>query len=237
MSIIGTLKNNPSVTVLIIANLFPIVQVLYFKMDVFPLVFLFWIETLIIGILNIPKLIFFHRWKAVGIVPFFVLHFGGFMFVHMMFIVAFFLMKLKLGETYTGPLSEPSKVVAVLVDYAHILWISILALALSHLYSFFTNYIGNKEYLNRNKKKDPMVLPYGRVVVMHLVLLVGGFVVSMFGQKGIALFALLVLKVLVDIRSHIKEHRNPDEPEDSLLFRTNVFKKPKQTIQVTSLKL
>ncbi|MEN9604981.1 MAG: hypothetical protein RJB39_666 [Candidatus Parcubacteria bacterium] len=222
MSIIGTLKNNPSVTVLIIANLFPVVQVLYFGLDVFPLVFLFWIETMIIGILNIPKLIFFHRWKAIGVVPFFIIHFGGFMFVHLMFIIALFLMKLKAGETYVGPLSDSSNVIAALFDYVHILWISIAVLALSHIFSFFTNYIGRKEYLNRDKNKDPMMLPYGRVILMHLVLLVGGFVVTLLGQEAIALFALIVLKVLVDIRGHIEEHKQ--DPSLSLLQSPDVIK-------------
>lgn len=237
MSIVGTLKNNPSVTVLIIANLFPIVQVLYFKMDVFPLVFLFWIETLIIGILNLPKLVFFYRWKAIGAIPFFILHFGGFMAGHLLFIVSIFLMKMKPGVPYVGPLTEGVAVRAELFNYVHILWISITALALSHLFSFFTNYIGNKEYLIRKKNSTPLIAPYGRVVVMHLLIMVAGFLVLAIGEKGIALLAIVVLKVWVDIRSHIKEHRKPDEPGDSLLFRTNVFKKPKQTIQVTSLKL
>ncbi len=211
MNLLRTLKNNPSVTVLIIANLFPVVQVLYFSLEVFPLIFLFWIETLIIGILNIPKIIIFHRWKATGIVPFFILHFGGFMFVHLMFIVALFLMKLSPGETYHGPLNDFGTMISTLVGYAHFLWISILALALSHLYSFFTNYIGNGEYKSREKSKDPTLLPYGRVIVMHIVIMLGGFLVLLVGQKGVAIVALVLLKIVFDVMGHVREHKKEGE--------------------------
>jgi hypothetical protein len=48
----------PSVVALVLANLVPLAGVFIFHWEVFPLLFLFWLENVVIGILNVLKMLF-----------------------------------------------------------------------------------------------------------------------------------------------------------------------------------
>ena len=49
--------------------------------------------------------------------------------------------------------------------------------------------------------------PYQRVILLHVTVLAGGFVVMLLGQPLLALVLLVLLKTAVDLRAHIQEHR------------------------------
>jgi hypothetical protein len=48
----------PSVIALVLANLIPLAGVFVFHWEVFPLLFLFWLENVVIGIVNVLKMLF-----------------------------------------------------------------------------------------------------------------------------------------------------------------------------------
>ena len=78
---------------------------------------------------------------------------------------------------------------------------------ISHGVSHFKNFMGREEY----KKTSPdlqMMAPYKRVVVMHLTVMAAGFFVSTIGTPVYSLLVLVILKTLIDLGSHIFEHRN-----------------------------
>jgi hypothetical protein len=52
-----------------------------------------------------------------------------------------------------------------------------------------------------------MQQPYGRVIVLHVMLLCGGFLVMAFQSPMIGLLLLIVLKIGLDLRSHVQEHK------------------------------
>src|ERR1700683_2017704 len=94
----------PSVIALLIANLSPLVAVFIFHWDVFSLLFLFWLENVIVGIVNVLKMLLagtgakdlpphgsavFWVLKAF-LIPFFCVHYGAFTFGHGIFIVTLF---------------------------------------------------------------------------------------------------------------------------------------------------
>ena len=54
--------------------------------------------------------------------------------------------------------------------------------------------------------------PYGRVVVLHLTILFGGFGVQALGSPLWALLLLVVLKTGIDLAAHVREHRNAPAP-------------------------
>ncbi len=81
-----------------------------------------------------------------------------------------------------------------------------MALALSHGFSFGWNYIRGGEY-RRATLKDLMQRPYSRVVVLHVVIIASGFLVMALNAPTVGLLLLVVLKVGVDVRAHLKEHR------------------------------
>ena len=51
-----------------------------------------------------------------------------------------------------------------------------------------------------------MFRPYGRVMVLHVVILGGGFLVTLLGSQLIPLALLVILKTGLDLFSHLREH-------------------------------
>lgn len=82
----------------------------------------------------------------------------------------------------------------------------VLSLVISHGLSFYWNYIKNGEY-QRASLNALMGQPYGRVVVLHLTVLFGGWVVMLLGSPLFALVLLVVLKTAADWRAHQAERR------------------------------
>src|SRR6266576_5889762 len=93
----------PSLLVLLLANAFPIVGVLFLGWTVFPLVLLYWLENVVVGAFNIAKLLLAQPRNPVSwagkmfLVPFFVAHFGMFTYVHGVLVFAL------LGPKGTAP--------------------------------------------------------------------------------------------------------------------------------------
>jgi hypothetical protein len=80
------------------------------------------------------------------------------------------------------------------------------ALLVSHLVSFVVNYIGRREY-ERTSLDAQQILPYGRVFVLHLTVLLGGFAVLALGQPVALIVLLVAFKIIVDLALHLFEHR------------------------------
>lgn len=54
--------------------------------------------------------------------------------------------------------------------------------------------------------------PYGRVVIMHLTIIGGGFLMSVLQSPIAGLIMLVLIKIVIDIRTHVKQHfRNAPE--------------------------
>lgn len=191
---------NPSTVILILSNLIPLFGVLFLEWNIFSILILYWAETAVIGLYTIFKIIIFHRWKAIVLAPFFVVHFGIFMFGHLIFIVVLFANPDGLSSYNIG--NTPSYL--LIVSLVKPLAIAFSSLVLSHGYSFFVNYVGNKEYLERTK--DPFFSPYGRIVIMHLTILFGGFLSMILGNAVFALVLMVIMKIIVDALFHMRQH-------------------------------
>lgn len=195
----------PSLIVLLVANAIPIVGVLFLGWTVLPLVLLYWLENVVIGGFNVAKLIFAKPsepvfWAAkLFLVPFFVVHFGGFTFVHGVLVLALF--GPKDMHSFDLMTTVPAAIRANQLGWA------VLSLVLSHGLSFYWNYIQNGEY-QRASLQALMMQPYSRVFVLHFTVLVGGWIVMLLGSPTLALVLLVVLKTGADLRAHKAErHR------------------------------
>jgi hypothetical protein len=82
----------------------------------------------------------------------------------------------------------------------------VLALVVSHAFSFGYNYLWRGEFRS-SSLQGLMQQPYGRVVVLHLTILGGGFLVMALKSPTAGLVLLVVLKIILDVRSHWKERR------------------------------
>ena len=75
-----------------------------------------------------------------------------------------------------------------------------------HLAPYLYNFLGQKEYQNISPTQV-MILPYKRIVIIHLTVLFGGFVVVIAGGiEFIVLLLLILLKTVIDLTTHISEH-------------------------------
>jgi hypothetical protein len=190
---------SPSSLALIIANLVPLAGAALFGWKLSDVMVLYWAESAIIGFFNICKIAVIGRWSALLAAPFFAGHFGGFMAVHFLFVYGIFVEGMQDGGS-GGDLAE---VAALFVA----LWPALLALFLSHGYSFFANFLGRREYRDRTVK-DQMAEPYTRIVFMHLVLIFGGGLALILGGPTPVLLLVIGAKIWFDLRAHLKQRRS-----------------------------
>jgi hypothetical protein len=196
----------PSALVLVLANLGPVYGVLFLGWKVFPIIFLFWLENLVIGALNVFRMLLADLankplWLLKAfVIPFFCLHFGLFTFMHGVFVMGFFGGMFRAGT----PFPDGEIIMGFIREYK--LGWSIIGLAASHAVSFAVNYVGAGEYRQANPI-NLMQQPYGRVIVLHITIIAGGFLVAILQSPGVGLLLLVALKIGLDLRSHLREHR------------------------------
>ena len=202
----------PSVATLLIANILPLLGVIFLKWEVFPLLVVFWLENVIVGVFNVLKMLLASpasgkQWgtKVVAI-PFFCFHYGMFTAVHGMFVFLMF------GGILVGEPEFPTPGNLARVFDIYQLWWAVLALFISHLVSFIFNYIGRGEYKQANVN-TLMGQPYARVVILHVTIIIGAFLIGIFGSPVFALILLIALKAVIDIQAHLREHKKYAEKQ------------------------
>ena len=201
-------KLTSSAIFLILANVVPIFGVLYWGWDATAILVLYWLESVIMGLLNVPKILACRQTEEGRIVSalgnlfvagFFSVHYGMFTFVH---------------GTFLAEMFGARSMMEGLLSGGTIFWTAVTFL-ISHLFSMFINFFGKKEYLGRETGKQMMSV-YGRVFVMHFVIILGGFAVQAFGAPVLAVVMLIILKTVIDLAAHKKEHRDPITTETLL---------------------
>lgn len=215
------LKTSLSIQALTVANLLPLLGVVFLGWDAAAIVLLYWIENLIIGFSNILMMILVkvdspgRQLQKLFMIPFFCIHFGGFCAVHGFFLLVFFKIGsdseiLGSGQPWLGPLVFLQLLFSVVKQ----LWQSrppglewpVLGLVVSHGLSFVKNFLFGQEYLTL-KINDIMMRPYKRIVLMHVAIIAGGMLIMMLGSPVALLCVLIFLKIAMDIWLQAKSHR------------------------------
>jgi hypothetical protein len=228
-------RYSPSAWALVLANVAPLLGVLFLGWDAFDLVALYWAENVVIGAINVLKILacspnadwlvlgnvdpgdklnrermersrgnsvttlrWAHQASKLFFVPFFVCHYGLFCFVHGAFIFTTF--NREAGGF--GPFGGFHNLLQVFSEQH--LWWCIGLLAASHLWSFAVNYIGRGEY-RRSAVPILMFQPYGRIVVLHVAILIGGFIAFMLGSNVLVMLTLIIGKTFLDLGLHLAQ--------------------------------
>ena len=201
---------------LVVANLIPLAGVLFLGWSVWQILIIYWLENGIVGFYNVLKML-----KAEGtgfasvssyringrspdgmtkaaLVPFFCLHYGIFWAVHGLFVLMLPLFGASMtgGESSFGTTPDPS-----------VLVVAVIALFISHGLSYAFNFIGGGEY-ERVSAAQQMGKPYGRLVVLHVTIIIGAMAISITGAAIAALAVLVLLKIGLDVGLHLAEHRD-----------------------------
>jgi len=190
---------------LIISNLVPLFGVIFLDWSIYPILIAYWIENVIIGYFTYIKiplsmgtdtdktiLSLFHipNMPEKMVINRFLRDYSFFCVVHgvLLFIFFFVGVKFQLSFFYS---------ILLMVTFTFV----------SHLISYKSNFLGKKEYLSTSPRQQ-MIMPYSRIMIMHLVVLMGGLVVEDRGYKLVTVAFLIILKTSVDLVSHLFEHRN-----------------------------
>ena len=152
--------------------------------------------------LNVPMLA--HGAKLL-MVPFFVFHYFFFCAGHGVFVFSMFpdedgYFAADGGIDMLGTLGRAIEIFSTPLAFAAVV------LAASHVVSFFVNYLGGAEY-RRLDIRQLMMMPYGRIVVLHLTIIFGGFATMALGEPVWVVVILVLVKTIVDLKMHLKEHR------------------------------
>ncbi len=174
--------------------------VLVLGWSVFVVIALFWFENVVIGVLNVFKIfIGGARLGLLGVIgalalaAFFSFHYGLFTLVHGVFVVALF------GRNEIGPVSGLLAPVARMLGYlfaerdAGLAAGAIVVLQAAS----FVRWCGVAS-ATANPFSE-MFAPYGRVVILHATVLIGGLLVSTLGAPVFGALLLIGLKLWFDI--------------------------------------
>jgi len=186
-----------SIFLLSLANLIPVVGVVLWDWDVFFLLLLFWCENVIIGFFGVAKIAMSGGDPFMPL--FFCFHYGFFMFGHVMVLFSLFGNSAKAA----GAITEPGQLGMLFVLPAY--WVPLLALFVSHGWSFVNNFVLTDERQSLNPKQA-MAAPYKRMLVTHIMLIAGGLVLTETDEPVYGLILLLSMKISLDVMFHRKEH-------------------------------
>jgi hypothetical protein len=219
---------------LVVANAIPLLGVVFLGWSLWTILVIYWVENGIVGLLNIPRILLaegkllpgrvgvgYRSWAVqsvpavgrTGLAVFFAFHYGMFWLVHGVFVLVL--------PGFTGFFGDSGPSLPVPLPWAisagpagggpfgAIDWSAValgaFGLFLSHGASFAINYLGRGEF-RRTWAAAQMVAPYGRVMVLHLTIVLGGLAIAFLGAPVLLLVILVVAKTLFDVRLHLREH-------------------------------
>ena len=193
---------------LIVANLVPLAGVLLWGWRIGDVVILYWIENLVVGAFNVLRILSAAPGGSalsglagkVFLAGFFTVHYGMFCYGHGVFLAMMF--------PVHGPGGEKLGIDGVVLDMLREpgLLAAVAALVASHGYSFVRNYLGRGEFRN----VDPgrlMARPYGRIVLVHVYVIAGGFLVQALASPVAPLALFVAMKTAIDYAMHRRERR------------------------------
>jgi len=199
----------PSAIALVLANLVPLYGVLVLKWEVFPLVFLYWLENVTVGGFTVLRMLVNRTDEPLKLVqkafmiPFFMVHYGMFTMFHGFFVFVLF------GDGLSGDIDNMTFNLVLKIIWEYKLLGPAVAVVASHAFSFADNYLGKGEY-RQFFLVEEMFRPYRRIVVLHLTIIGGGFLIQFLGAPALALVLLVLLKTGVDAVSHSRSHQRKE---------------------------
>jgi hypothetical protein len=209
-----TYLTNPLGLMALAVNALPILGVIVWGWSLGALVILYWIENLIVGVVNLARMaVAAGKHGPLGLAgfaflgPFFTFHYGMFCFVHGIFVIGMF------GGA-NGPFSAmpggqgpetflPAAVSAMIASTPHFLT-AIVAIAAFKVASFLLVYIKLGVY-RQTSLAAQMGAPYGRIMFLHIAIFAGAFGLAALGSPVAGVAVLALVKTAYDIWAEARE--------------------------------
>mgnify|MGYP001801487162 CR=1 FL=1 len=189
---------DPMAWVILAVDLFPIIAVLTMGWGAAALVFLYWLENLIIGLVALARMIAASVSESLAgliamafIGPFFIVHYGMFCFVHGVFVSVF----ANISDGGTPGFPTPLSLIQEALASGANMPTFVFAIIAVQVVLFVQDYILRGEYLTASVDKE-MMAPYGRIVVLHIGLFAGAFALVALNEPMIGILALIFLRAL-----------------------------------------
>ena len=198
------MPRSSSIAILIALNALPLYGVLAWGWQSFDLIFLYWLENLIIGVFTVLRMVVRPYRHGVDLalplffVPFFTMHYGMFCLVHGSFIFSLF----GPDGLATAGLTSPLFNIWPVLHYNNLFWAA-AGLLLLQLFDWLRDV--RLHGLGYTSARGLMVAPYRRIVVLHITILASGFALAALDEPVAGLIALVVLKTVFDIYHLIKD--------------------------------
>lgn len=176
-------------------NLVPIAGVAFWGWSAFALIFLYWLENVIVGartaagILGAAVLSGRSIAAAAGVAGFFCVHYGMFCFVHGIFVVSLFggsSSSMDLPQALTTLFSQQTGLAVGFVAIA--IWQAV------QLVLFLAG-----EDARAKRPLELMAAPYPRMVILHVTIIFSGLFVLMLNEPMAGLLLLTLIKLGFDV--------------------------------------
>ncbi len=189
---------DPMAWVILAVDLFPIFAVLTMGWGAAPLVFLYWLENLIVGAVALARMIGasvkdgLSGLAIMGFIgPFFVVHYGMFCFVHGVFVSVF----ANLSADGTPGFPSPFALIDQALSSGANMGLFVSAIIAVQVVLYFQDFIARGEYRTTSVQAE-MTAPYGRIVVLHIGIFAGAFAMAAMGEPMLGILALILLRAL-----------------------------------------
>lgn len=196
---------------LALANLLPVLGIVFLGWDAFVLLSLYWLETAVLGFWMIVQLAviqltgrdmpFVLRLPATAFYcAFFTVHAGGFMAGHMLFLWTMF------SGAWQAKIAGPEDFIRLIV-LGERLWIPLACLFVIRGLEFLREvpaYLRGERAGEKVNNSPIIGRFYGRIILMHVSILFGGFIAAKVGTMA-PLVILVLAKTALDLRQMWKK--------------------------------
>ncbi len=204
---------DPVSWVILAVDLFPIWAVLTMGWGAAPLVFLYWLENLIVGAVALARMTATSVQESpVGLVamaflgPFFVVHYGMFCFVHGVFVNVFANMHTGADPGFPSPLGLIQEALASGANMPAF----VLAIVALQGFLFVQDFILRGQYRETTITKE-MTEPYARIIVLHFGIFAGAFAMVAIGEPMWGILALILLRALWGVFLTVRRRMRLDD--------------------------
>ena len=194
---------------LVVANCVPLVGVLFFGWSVATILVLYWIENGLLGVVNVLKIARVQRASPAAImtlwirssrststkrgryfVPYFIANYGLFWLIHGFFVAILCALTAEDGVIPIDPIG---------------LLLATICLAVAQA-ADFRGWLHRDEFEHTTPHLQ-MLQPYGRLLVLHSVIIVGAFAVILTGRAAALVATLVATKTALDLVLYMRAHR------------------------------
>ncbi len=195
-------------------DLLPVLAVFAFGWAATPLVALYWLENLVIGVFTIARMVGTALASAVNLVmatltvPFFFFHYGMFCFGHGVFLQAF------ATGGGAGPPDPAGLIRWALGTAPEMLWFVGAIAAVSGLY-LVVDFFGRGDYRTSNPGAE-MFSPYGRIITLHVAIILGAAVAFTMDEPLVGVLLLIFIRVAFGVVLTVLRRRKRDAAPDTV---------------------